>query len=123
MALVKGFLLGVMFCVLSGVAYAAYVTHPVRCLWCNQPAEYRTCFELYYGHTDIIHVQSENGRLCAYEMCEAISDLNDNPYRNGGDTSINDFKRTSENGTEHESKERTGGPQKPDHGRGQGLDD
>ena len=123
MALAKGFLLGVAFCAAAAILYAGYVTHPVRCLWCNQPAEYKTCFELCYGHTDIVHLQAPDGRLCMHELGEAISRINAYPYRDGGDTSINDFKRTSDNGAEHKSEERTGGPQKPDHGSGKGLDD
>jgi hypothetical protein len=101
MAIAKGFAIGVSFSLLAILAYAAYVPHPVRCLWCNKAAQHATCLELYYGHTDVIHFQSPDGRLCMYELGEAIRHINENPYRDHDGTSYNDFKRTQGNGSEH----------------------
>ncbi len=71
----SSFLIGFSIPIAIGLMYASFVKHPVPCLWCNQPVEHRTCMELYYGHKNIVHIQSPTGKLCSSEMSQALSHL------------------------------------------------
>jgi hypothetical protein len=102
--LIRASWLGTCLCLAVVVLYAACIKHPVRCLWCNQPAEYKTCIELFFGHTDIVHIVNAKGRRCFSEFSRAIRMLNDTPDSDA--SSMEDFKRTYLYGAEHQSKER-----------------
>lgn len=93
---ISSFLIGFSVPIVLGLMYASLAKHSVPCLWCNQPVENKTCLELYYGHKNVVHIQSPTGKLCFSEMCQAI-------YHLGG--SFKDFSHVVEEATYYDLEE------------------